>query len=313
MKKVLITGGAGFIGINYVKHILNADKLDIVVADKLTYASNPKELIEVMNVKTHNIDLANKESVKNLFNMYEFSHVVHFAAESHVDRSINDCSPFIHSNIIGTVNILDESVKNKIERFIHISTDEVFGEVQIPDKFNEFSNMCPRNPYSASKASAEHFVTAYGNTYGLPYIIINSSNNYGPWQYPEKFIPLTITNILKNKKIPVYGAGNQIRDWIYVKDAVSAIHRIFYEGAINNRYCIGGENEIKNIDLVHMIIDKMNADLSLIEHVNDRPGHDIRYSTDISKIKNYIGWSPIYNISDGLNETIDFYKCEVKK
>lgn len=304
MKQVLITGGAGFIGLNYIKHILQVDKLDIVVADKLTYASNPKELIYTMGIENHCIDIADKHSVELLFSRHEFSHVIHFAAESHVDRSIQDCKPFVDSNIIGTINLLEQSVKNKVQKFLHISTDEVFGEVIEPNKFNEESKMEPRNPYSASKASAEHFVMAYGNTYGLPYTIINSSNNYGPWQHPEKLIPLTINRILRNKSIPVYGNGQQIRDWIYVKDSVTAIHRVFHAGAVNTRYCIGGENETKNIDLVNMIVQKMNADRSLIEHVTDRLGHDVRYCTDIGKIKNELGWSPKYSLSNGLDETI---------
>lgn len=304
MKQVLITGGAGFIGLNYIKHILQVDKLDIVVVDKLTYASNPKELIYTMGIENHCIDIADKQSVELLFSRHEFSHVIHFAAESHVDRSIQDCKPFVDSNIIGTINLLEQSVKNKVQKFLHISTDEVFGEAIEPNKFNEESKIEPRNPYSASKASAEHFVMAYGNTYGLPYTIINSSNNYGPWQHPEKLIPLTINRILRNKNIPVYGNGQQIRDWIYVKDSVTAIHRVFHAGAVNTRYCIGGENETKNIDLVNMIVQKMNADRSLIEHVTDRLGHDVRYSTDISKIKNELGWSPKYSLSNGLDETI---------
>ena len=308
MKKILVTGGAGFIGINFIKHIKNIDSPDIVVADMFTYASNPEELVTNMKIDTHWIDLSDKTYVERLFERHEISHVVHFAAESHVDRSIKDCQPFIQSNIIGTVNLLNEAVKNKVEKFVHISTDEVFGEVQIPGKFNEYSNIRPRNPYSASKASAEHFVEAYGNTYGLPYVIINSSNNYGPWQYPEKFIPLAVNRILNNKKVPVYGTGNQIRDWIFVKDAVEAIRRVLHHGKTHERYCIGGENEISNIELLRMIIQKMNVDETFIEHVADRPGHDTRYATSIMKIKKHLNWNPMYSLSDGLDETIEWIK-----
>lgn len=308
MRKLLVTGGAGFIGINFIKHILDVDKVDIVVADRFTYASNPEELVNNMKIDTHCMDLSDMTSVESLFKMHEITHVVHFAAESHVDRSIKDCQPFIQSNIIATVNLLNEAMKHKIEKFVHISTDEVFGEVPIPGKFNEYSNICPRNPYSASKASAEHFVEAYGNTYGFPYTIINSSNNYGPWQYPEKLIPLAVNRILKKQKVPVYGTGSQIRDWIYVKDAAEAIRRVLHHGKIHERYCIGGEQEIRNIELIRMILLKMNADESLIEYVTDRPGHDSRYATSIIKMKRELNWSPEYNLSDGLNETIEWIK-----
>jgi dTDP-glucose 4,6-dehydratase len=203
---------------------------------------------------------------------------------------------------------LNEVVKRKVEKFVHISTDEVFGEVPVPGKFSEYSNICPRNPYSASKAAAEHFVEAYGNTYGLPYTIINSSNNYGPWQYPEKLIPLAISRIMQRKKVPVYGTGSQIRDWIYVKDAAEAIRRVLHHGNTRERYCIGGECEIRNIDLIRMLLVKMNADEDLIEYVNDRPGHDARYSTSIIKMKHELKWMPKYNLSDGLNETIEWVK-----
>jgi len=304
MKQVLITGGAGFIGLNYIKHILQVDKLDIVIADKLTYASNTKELIYTMGIENQCIDIADKQSVELLFSRHEFSHVIHFAAESHVDRSIQDCKPFVDSNIIGTINLLEQSVKNKVQKFLHISTDEVFGEVIEPNKFNEESKIEPRNPYSASKASAEHFVMAYGNTYGLPYTIINSSNNYGPWQHPEKLIPLTINRILRNKNIPVYGNGQQIRDWIYVKDSVTAIHRVFHAGAVNTRYCIGGENETKNIDLVNMIVQKMNAKSPKFEYDITKPSMIPIRLVDTSRIKNELGWSPKYSLSNGLDETI---------
>lgn len=308
MKKVLVTGGAGFIGINFIKHVLEVDSLDVVVADKFTYASNPEELVNNMKIMTHCIDLADSKSVEILFDTCEISHVVHFAAESHVDRSIRDCKPFVESNIVGTINLLNQSIRKKIEKFVHISTDEVFGEIPVPEKFNERSNICPRNPYSASKASAEHFVEAYGNTYGLPYTIINSSNNYGPWQHSEKLIPLAINKILKKQKVPVYGTGSQIRDWIFVKDSVEAIRRVLHYGNNKERYCIGGECEVRNIDLIRMLLAKMNADETLIQYVNDRPGHDARYATSIIKMKHELKWTPQYNLSDGLDETIDWVK-----
>lgn len=310
MKKVLVTGGAGFIGINFIKHVIDTDKMDIVVVDKFTYASNPNELVNNMKMPTHSIDIANKDELKKVFVEHEFSHIVHFAAESHVDRSIENCIPFVQSNIVGTINLLDLAIKYKIEKFVQISTDEVFGEVIFPKQFNEQSNICPRNPYSASKAAAEHFVMAYGNTYELPYVIINSSNNYGPWQYPEKFIPLSITRILQNKKIPIYGMGSQVRDWLYVKDSVEAIRRIVHDGKTFERYCIGGESEIKNIDLILTILLKMKAEnkFNMVEYVKDRPGHDARYSISTDKIKKEFDWKPKYTLSDGLDETIEWVK-----
>ena len=308
MKKILVTGGAGFIGLNFIKHILDIDRMDIVVADKFTYASNPKELLSISEIETFQLDLADLAAVENLFNHQEISHIVHFAAETHVDKSINDSRPFIQSNIIATVNLLNEAVKRKVEKFVHISSDEVFGEIAIPGKFSEISKIAPRNPYSASKASAEHFVEAYGNTYGLPYTIINSTNNYGPWQHPEKLIPLTIRRILQKRKVPVYGNGSQIRDWIFVKDAVEAIRKILHHGKYQERYCIGGESEIRNIDLIRMILKKMDAEENLIEYVEDRPGHDARYAFSIEKVKRELMWRPKYDLSDGLNKTIEWVR-----
>jgi|LakMenEpi03Aug12_release.lakeMendotaPanAssembly.Ray.scaffolds.fasta_scaffold01735_45 dTDP-glucose 4,6-dehydratase len=308
MKKILVTGGAGFIGINFVKYMTDVSNAQIVVVDKFTYASNSDEFVNVMKIPTYCVDISDKQDLEEVFKENQFSCIVHFAAESHVDRSIKDCLPFVQSNIIGTINLLDLALKYKVEKFVQISTDEVFGEVPYPGKFNEYSNICPRNPYSASKAAAEHFVEAYGNTYKLPYIIINSSNNYGPWQNAEKFIPLTISRIMKNQKIPVYGTGSQVRDWIYVKDAVEAIYLIMKNGQMQQRYCIGGENEIRNIDLVRHILMKMGADESLIEYVNDRPGHDARYSMSIDIVKSELKWSPRYSLSEGLDETIKWMK-----
>jgi dTDP-glucose 4,6-dehydratase len=279
----------------------------VFVIDKMGYASNLEEL-EAMGIDYEVIDIADSKALDELFSTHSFDQIVHFAAESHVDNSIKDCSPFIQSNVIGTVNLLDQARKHKIEKFVHISTDEVFGEVPAPGKFNEYSNICPRNPYSASKASAEHFVIAYGNTYKLPYVIVNSSNNYGPFQYPEKLIPLTVGKILRNQKIPVYGKGDQIRDWIYVEDTCDAIMRVMFMGNIGNRYCIGGDNEKKNLDLVYSIIDKMNANTNLIEFVTDRPGHDVRYATDITKIQNELGWRPKTSLDKGLDMTIEWIK-----
>lgn len=303
---ILITGGAGFIGLNFVKYMLDKNE-DIVVIDKFTYASNPL-VLKNLNVKIIQMDIADKSSYWQL-EQYQFDSVYHFAAESHVDNSINDVTPFIESNIIGTVNLLNY-FKNKKVKFVHISTDEVFGEINEPEKFTEHSNISPRNPYSASKASAEHFVNAYKNTYGMNCVIVNSSNNYGPYQHLEKMIPKTITNILENKAIPVYGQGLQVRDWIYVEDTCDAIYKISKLTNKEDRYCIGGECEIKNIDLVKQIINIMGSNMNLITYVTDRPGHDTRYSTNISKLTHDTDWRVKHKLELGLQKTIEYYKNE---
>lgn len=305
---ILITGAAGFIGFNFLKHITKfIDKSEIIVVEKFTYAANESDFLDY-KVKHCAIDIANRVALNEVFKKYNITSVIHFAAESHVDNSIKDSTPFILSNIVGTVNLLDLSVKYNVEKFLHISTDEVFGEVNYPNKFNEHSNINPRNPYSASKASAEHFVMSYGNTHKLPYIIVNSSNNYGPYQHKEKLIPKTITNLINGVNVPVYGKGLQIRDWIFVEDSCDIIYKIFNKGNLFDRYCIGGETEIKNIDLVTMILEKMNLKSNMIEYVTDRLGHDSRYSTDITKIKNEFDWHPKYDLSTGLDITIDWVK-----
>lgn len=304
---ILITGGAGFIGTNFVKYCLNNGIKDIHVLDKFTYASHPEEL-ERSGVPYTKIDLVDSRSLADLFQEHKFTHIIHFAAESHVDNSIKDPLPFIDSNITGTVNLLQQAVEHKVKKFLHISTDEVFGEISWPVRFNENSRIAPKNPYSASKAAAEHFVVAYGNTYKLPYTIVNCSNNYGPWQNREKLIPTIIGNALAGKNIPVYGNGQQVRDWIYVGDACAAIARVFKDGRNRSRYCIGGDSEIKNIDIVHAILDKLGASRDLVQYVKDRPGHDVRYATDITKINKELGWYPKVNLDAGLEQTIEWYK-----
>lgn len=303
----LVTGGAGFIGLNYVKYLQKQGIDDVFVIDKMGYASNQHEL-DKTRVGYEVLDISDRHRLQDFFNRRKITDIVHFAAESHVDNSIKDCLPFVESNVLGTVNLLDCAIKHDIQRFVHISTDEVFGDIEYPDKFNEDSKIAPRNPYSASKASAEHFVMSYGNTHKLPYIMINSSNNYGPYQHHEKLIPMTINRILNNQKIGVYGDGSQIRDWIYVEDTCSAIHKIFTAGKLMNRYCVGGNIEVRNIDLVTTILCCMDSDLDLIEFVKDRPGHDIRYATDISKIQNELNWNPDTILYDGLKKTIAHIK-----
>jgi dTDP-glucose 4,6-dehydratase len=306
---ILITGGAGFIGLNFVKYITKFVSIkDVIVVDKLTYASNGAELAKT-KVMHYCEDIADIDRLEMIFKNHPISVVFHFAAESHVDNSINDCMPFVHSNIIGTVNLLELTRRHRpTARFIHVSTDEVFGHVFAPRSFNELSPLKPRNPYSASKASAEHFVNAYRETHKLQTIIVNSSNNYGPYQHTEKLIPKTITNLLAGKKVPVYGDGQQIRDWIYVEDTCDAIWQVYLKGSIGDRYCIGGDTEIANIDLVKNIIKRLNVSQDLIEFVADRPGHDARYYTDITYIKHMLGWLPRWDLNVGLEETIRYMK-----
>ena len=255
------------------------------------------------------VDLVNKNHLEELFEKYEPDIIFHFAAESHVDNSIEDAKPFVDSNVIGTLNLLELSVKYKVQKFHHISTDEVYGALGYDDPpFTEETPYNPQNPYSASKAASDHFVTAFGNTYGLPVLITNCSNNYGPRQNVEKMIPKTINNILDGKKIPVYAQGENIRDWIYVEDHCKALLNIFYVGKNGEKYNIGGECEIKNIDLVKTIIRLMGASEDLIEFVDDRPGHDLRYAIDNAKIIETINWHPSNTLEEGLLKTINWYK-----
>ena len=278
---ILVTGGAGFIGGNFIQHLQKIVEEHVIVIDKLGYASN--------------------------LNYIPDTSQFHFAAESHVDNSILNCKPFVESNIIGTINLLNASRNIDIEKFHHISTDEVFGSIS-EGSFTEKSLYDPKNPYSASKAASDHFVNAFHNTYGLPTVITNCSNNYGPRQYREKLIPQTIINLLNNKNVPVYGDGLQIRDWLYVQDHCEALIEVWKYGKIGQRYNIGGQCEIKNIDLVKKIINLLGKDESMIKYVNDRLGHDRRYSTDISKITTELNWKPRFDIENGLGRTIQWYE-----
>ena len=304
---IFVTGGAGFIGSNFV-HLLKNNCYDVVVLDKLTYAGDMENL-SPLSVIVKGVDIAYKRRLEDLFQQYRPKHIFNFAAETHVDNSINDVSPFIDTNIIGTINLLDLSVKYDVQKFHHISTDEVYGSLGYDDpSFTETTPYDPQNPYAASKASSDHFVMTYHNTYGLPTTITNCSNNYGPRQHKEKLIPKTISNILQNKPIPVYGKGENIRDWIYVEDHCRAILDLFYGGGEGQKYNIGGECEVKNIDLVKMIIKIMGASEDLIQYVDDRPGHDLRYAIDNAKIKSTVAFKPEYSLMDGLIKTIEWYE-----
>ena len=307
---VFITGGAGFIGSNFAHHM---SPYDVVILDKLTYAGDVDNLYP-LDYPVKGVDLAYKNRLEELFNQYKPRFIFNFAAETHVDNSINNVHPFIDSNIIGTVNLLDLSVKYNVERFHHISTDEVYGALEYGDPpFTETTTYNPQNPYAASKAASDHFVMSYHNTYGLPVVITNCSNNYGPRQHIEKLIPKTIFNIMLNKKIPVYGKGENIRDWIYVEDHCKGILDIFYGGKIGEKYNIGGECEVRNIDLVKMIIKLMGASEDLIEFVDDRPGHDLRYAIDNAKIRNTVAFKPQHTLEEGLKKTIEWYESRRNK
>lgn len=302
---ILVTGGAGFIGSNLLHNLIDLYEDDIVCLDSITYAANENNIPKFVNLYPY--DISNLELCDEVFLRHKPKYVFHLAAESHVDNSIEDCTPFIQSNIVGTVNLLSSSLKHDVEKFMHISTDEVYGSIE-DGSFTEETNYDPRNPYSASKASSDHFVKAFHNTYDLPTVITNCSNNYGPRQYKEKLIPKIITNLFQGKKIPVYGDGQQIRDWLFVQDHCEALIEVWKNGKVGQKYNIGGECEVKNIDLVKKIISMMDKDENMIEYVTDRPGHDKRYSTDISKIQQQLNWTPRYNLEEGLQQTIEWYE-----
>jgi dTDP-glucose 4,6-dehydratase len=323
-KIILITGGAGFIGSHVVRRFVNMyPHYRIVNADKLTYAGNLENLTDIEAEKNYSFektDIVNKKAVADLFARYQFDAVIHLAAESHVDRSISAPDEFVQTNIVGTTNLLNSALniwKNNIEGklFYHISTDEVFGSLGKEGMFTEETAYDPKSPYSASKASSDHMVRAYGHTFGIPVIISNCSNNYGPNQFPEKLIPLAINNIKNSKPIPVYGKGENIRDWLYVEDHASAIDLIFHKGKRGETYNIGGNNEWKNIDLILLLCRIMDKKLGrpdgtskkLITYVKDRPGHDLRYAIDSSKLQHELGWAPIPEFAEGLEKTVDWY------
>jgi dTDP-glucose 4,6-dehydratase len=328
-RTILITGGAGFIGSHVVRRFVNKyPQYRIVNADKLTYAGNLENLTDIETKENYTFertDIVNKQSVTDLFIKYGFDGVIHLAAESHVDRSISAPDEFVQTNIVGTVNLLNAALniwkENKEgKRFYHISTDEVYGSLGKDGIFTEETAYDPKSPYSASKASSDHMVRAYGHTFGIPVVISNCSNNYGPNQFPEKLIPLAINNIKNNKPIPVYGKGENIRDWLYVEDHASAIDLIFHRGKTGETYNIGGNNEWKNIDLIRLLCKIMDKKLGrpegtserLITYVKDRPGHDLRYAIDSSKLQSELGWSPIPEFATGLEKTVDWYLSNEK-
>ncbi len=324
MKKILITGGAGFIGSHVVRLFVNSyPQYKIYNLDKLTYAGNLRNLEDIQGAANYEFikaDIADRDQITGLFKTHGFDSVIHLAAESHVDRSISNPLEFLRTNIVGTVNLLNACIETWADHFdghlfYHVSTDEVYGSLHDDGFFLESTSYDPQSPYSASKAGSDHFVRAYGNTYGLPYVLTNCSNNYGPNQFPEKLIPLFINNIRNRKKLPVYGRGENIRDWLYVVDHARAIDLVFHKSQPGKTYNIGGFNEWKNLDLIRVLCDVMDEKLGntpgasreLIEFVTDRKGHDFRYAIDANLIKEELGWEPSLQFEEGLSKTVDWY------
>ncbi|CUS99701.1 dTDP-glucose 4,6-dehydratase [Candidatus Chrysopegis kryptomonas] len=311
MQSILITGGAGFIGSNFVKYILqNYPDVRVVNLDKLTYAGNLENLRDVEDNPNYHFvrgDICNQELVEYVVQKFEVDTIVNFAAESHVDRSILGPEIFIKTNVLGTQVLLEVVKKFGVKKFIQISTDEVYGSLGPTGKFTEDMPLSPNSPYAASKASADLLCRAYYKTFGVPVIITRCSNNFGPYQFPEKLIPLMIINALNDKPLPVYGDGRNVRDWIYVIDHCRAIDFVIQKGKVGEIYNIGASNEWQNIDIVKLILKKLGKPESLIKFVKDRPGHDRRYAMDWSKIKRELGWEPVYSFEDAITETINWY------
>jgi len=311
MKNVLVTGGAGFIGSNFINYILEeGSDYNIVNLDKLTYAGNLENLIQSKPKKNYHFvkgDICNTELVNYLFQKFDISYVINFAAESHVDRSILGSEVFFRSNVLGTSVLLEASRKFNIKRFLQVSTDEVYGSLGSEGLFAEETQLHPNSPYSASKASADIMTLSFYHTYGLPVVITRCSNNYGPYQFPEKLIPLMIINLIQGKKLPVYGDGMNVRDWIYVLDHNQAVKSVFEKGRVGEVYNIGANTEMANIEIVKLLIKHLGKSNDFIEYVKDRPGHDRRYAIDSSKIITELGWTPQYNFKNAIEQTIEWY------
>jgi len=311
MKNILVTGGAGFIGSNFINHILEErDDYNIINLDKLTYAGNLENLIPSQNKKNYHFikgDITNSELVYFIFEKYKIKYIINFAAESHVDRSILGSEIFFRTNVIGTNVLLEIARRFEVEKFLQISTDEVYGSLGKEGLFTEGTSLSPNSPYSSSKAAADMMVLAFHHTYGMPVVITRCSNNYGPYQFPEKLIPLMIINSLNNKKLPVYGDGMNVRDWIYVIDHNKAIDLVFEKGKLGEIYNIGASNEMPNIKIVKLILSHLGKPEELIQYVKDRPGHDRRYAIDSSKIQDQLGWRPLFSFERAIDKTIDWF------
>lgn len=335
--KILVTGGAGFIGSAFIRYVIETTADTVINADKLTYAGNLSSLESVANSDRYffeKVDIGSAEAMDRIFNHYQPDAVLHFAAESHVDRSIHSSADFIQTNIVGTYVLLESTrayfqllppSRQAVFRFQHISTDEVFGDLEQPDDFfRETTPYAPSSPYSASKASSDHLVRAWHRTYGLPTLVTNCSNNYGPYQFPEKLIPVTILNALAGQSLPIYGNGQQIRDWLYVDDHVKALYLVLTQGEVGETYAIGGHNEKRNSDVVNTICSileelmpekpvSVDRYVDLITYTSDRPGHDQRYAIDAAKIKRTLNWVPMETFESGLRKTVKWYIQQAKK
>jgi len=314
MKTILVTGGMGFIGSNFIRYVLNLkQEYKIINVDKLTYAGNPENLRDIEleyseKYSFYKADICDYKTLDKIIYKNKVDYIINFAAESHVDRSINNPTLFCETNVSGTLNLLNIAKKNNIIKYIQISTDEVYGSLDFQDlPFNESYPLFPNSPYSASKASADLLVRAYFKTYNLPINITRCSNNYGPYQFPEKLIPLMIYNALKDEKLPIYGEGRNVRDWIYVHDHCIAILKVLLDGRIGEIYNIGGDSEINNISIVKKLLQIIDKPESLISFVKDRPGHDLRYAIDHTKITDELNWKPLVKLEDGLKKTVEWY------
>lgn len=311
MRRLLVTGGAGFIGSNFVRMVLS-EQPDCVIAnlDRLTYAGNLENLAGFLDHPNHSFikgDICDGQLIEKIIDQHRIDAIINFAAESHVDRSITGPKVFIQANVTGTLTLLEAARDQKLERFVQISTDEVYGSLGRQGKFTEDTPLSPNSPYSASKAAADHLVKAFGHTWGVRYNITRCSNNYGPYQFPEKLIPLMINNALNDKELPVYGDGLYVRDWLYVYDHCTAIWKVLTEAPPGEIYNIGGCNEKANLEVVNLILERLGKPKSLIKHVTDRPGHDRRYAIDASKIMTELDWRPSVSFEEGINKTIDWY------
>lgn len=311
MKNVLVTGGAGFIGSNFINHLLEKrDDLKIINLDSLTYAGNLENLLQSEKHSNYEFvkgDITDRETVNSIFDKYKIDNVIHLAAESHVDRSILGSEVFFNTNVMGTNVLLEAAKRFEVEKFVQVSTDEVYGSLGASGKFSENTPIDPNSPYSSSKASGDMMALAFQRTYGLPVVVTRCSNNYGPFQFPEKLIPLIILNSLNDKKLPVYGDGMNIRDWIYVTDHNKAVELVWEKGNVGEVYNIGADQEMTNIDIIKLILNYLNKSENLIEYVKDRPGHDRRYAIDSSKIETELGWKPEYKFDEAIEKTIDWY------